>query len=155
MDGIEEELDYAHEAAAGAQLAENLAGDPGIAVPAVRHELSTGRVLVMEEVRGRPVSDAAAIEASAASREEIAERVLSSFLAQILRDGVYHADPHPGNLFIDASGTVWLLDLGAVGRLDPIALEGLQGIAIGFSMRDPSLLARAVRHLAGDDSAID
>ena len=73
-------------------------------------------------------------------------------LGQILDDGLYHADPHPGNVLIDAGGTLWLLDFGAVGRLDPLALEGLQGIALGSRCRDPTLLARAVRHLADDDA---
>ena len=55
--------------------------------------------------------------------------------------------PAPGQRADRADGTLWLLDFGAVGRLDPLALEGLQGIALGFTLRDPSMLARAVRHL--------
>src|SRR5262249_44069313 len=99
----------------------------------------------------RSVSDAAAVDAAPVERRELSRRLLASFLAQILRDGYYHADPHPGNVFIDADGVLWLLDLGAVGRIDPVTREALQGLAIGFTLRDGAVLARAVRHLVGDD----
>jgi len=72
-------------------------------------------------------------------------------LGQILGDGLYHADPHPGNVMVSPDGTLWLLDFGAVGHLDPVDLEGLQGIAFGFTVRDPSMVARAARHLTGGD----
>jgi ubiquinone biosynthesis protein len=149
--GIEAELHYSDEAAAGLQLRASRADDLGVEVPDVYRTLSTDRVLVMEQVVGRPVSDAAAVDASGVERTELARRLLNSLLGQILSDGLYHADPHPGNVLISADGTLWLLDFGAVGRLDPLALEGLQGIALGFSLRDASILARAVRHLTGDD----
>ena len=144
------ELDFEREASAGVRLRANRDGDRGVGVPAVHPTLSTGRMLVMDEVKGQPVTDAAA-EAGVVERTELAQRLLSSFLGQILQDGFYHADPHPGNILLDADGNLWLLDFGAVGRLDPVTLEALQGIALGFSMRDGSVTARAVRHLAGDD----
>jgi ubiquinone biosynthesis protein len=84
-------------------------------------------------------------------RPEISRRLLESFLEQILRDGYYHADPHPGNVLIDSEGTLWLLDFGAVGQIDPVTRDALQGIAAGLSLRDASVLARAVRYLVGDD----
>lgn len=150
--GIEEELDYLHEASSGARLRENLGEQVGIGVPVVHASLSTPRVLVMEEVLGRPVDDVAAVDATGVPRAELANRLLASFLAQVLHDGLYHGDPHPGNLFIDVQGKIWFLDFGAVGRLDAISLEGLQGLGLGFAMRDASVLARAVRHLAGGDA---
>lgn len=155
IDGIEDELDYGHEASSGARLRENRADDTGLAVPAVHPTLSTNRVLVMEAVTGRSVADREAVDACGVPRHELADRLLGSMLGQILTDGLYHADPHPGNVLVDATGTLWLLDFGAVGRLDPVALEGLQGIALGFAMSDPTVLARAVRHLADDDSSTD
>jgi ubiquinone biosynthesis protein len=117
----------------------------------VHPTLSTARVLVMDEIDGRPLNDVAAVDAVPAERRELARRLLGSFLRQILQDGFYHADPHPGNILLDAEGTLWLLDFGAVGRLDPVTLEALQGMAIGFSVGDGSVIARAVRHLVGDD----
>ncbi|HEY6395866.1 MAG TPA: AarF/UbiB family protein, partial [Solirubrobacteraceae bacterium] len=122
-----------------------------VQVPVVHPTLSTGRLLVMDEVVGRSVSDAAAVDAVPVARPELSRRLLASFLTQIFRDGYYHADPHPGNVLIGADGVLWLLDFGAVGRIDPVVRDGLQGIAIGFSLREASLLARAVRYLVGDD----
>jgi ubiquinone biosynthesis protein len=153
--GVEEELDYLHEAAVGTRLRENRIDDPGIDVPPVHPTLSTGRVLVMDEVVGRSIGEAEAVDAAPISRPDLARRVLSSFLGQILSDGLYHADPHPGNLFIDAAGTIWLLDFGSVGRLDPLALDGLRGIALGVAMNDAGVLARAARDLAGDAGLVD
>jgi ubiquinone biosynthesis protein len=147
--GIEEELDYLHEASSGARLRENLGEQAGIGVPIVHASLSTPKVLVMEEVAGRPIDDVDAVNATGVPRPELANRLLASFLAQVLHDGLYHGDPHPGNLFIDVEGKIWFLDFGAVGRLDAISLEGLQGLGLGFAMRDANVLARAVRHLAG------
>ncbi|MBV8940978.1 MAG: hypothetical protein JO240_04520 [Solirubrobacterales bacterium] len=148
---IASELDYGREAAAGLRLADSQNGDGGVRVPIVHPTLSTGRMLVMDEVVGRSVSDAAAVDAAPVARPVLSRRLLSSFLDQILRDGFYHADPHPGNVLIDANGMLWLLDLGAVGQIDPVTRDALQGMAVGFSLRDPSVLARAVRYLVGDD----
>ncbi|MCU0306867.1 MAG: AarF/UbiB family protein [Thermoleophilia bacterium] len=153
--GVEQELDYLHEASVGTRLRENRKADVGIAVPAVHATLSTDRVLVMEEVVGRPVDDIQALDASPVPRPEIARRLLSSFLGQVLEDGLYHADPHPGNMLIDEAGTVWLLDFGAVGRLDRRALDGLRGIALGVASGDAGVLARAARDLAGDRGLAD
>ena len=155
INGIEEELDYTHEAAAGTKLREDRAGDEGIAIPRVYPTLSTQRVLVMEEVPGTTVADRGAVAAAGVPGATLARHLLSSFLGQVLQDGIYHADPHPGNIFIDPSGTLWMLDFGAVGRLDPVGLEGLQGIAIAFALHDAAMMARAVRHLAGDDLGVD
>ena len=159
IDGIEAELDYMREAAAGMRLRENRADDPGIAIPAVHTSLSTTRILVMEEVVAQSVGDAVAlnscVESSGLGRTQLAHNLLASFMGQILTDGQYHADPHPGNVLVDREGVIWLLDFGSVGRLDPLSLEGLQGLALGFALNDPSLLARAVKHLAGGDTTTD
>ncbi len=151
ISSIKAELDYTREVAAGIRLRESQVPDGGVQIPVVYPELSTDRLLVMDEVVGRPVSDVAAIEAAPVPRTELSRRLLNSFLTQIMRDGYYHADPHPGNVFIDAEGTLWLLDFGAVGRIDPVTREALQGMAIGFSLRDGSVLARSVRYLVGHD----
>ena len=151
INGIEAELDYGRELASGVRLRESQGDDGGVHIPPVHQTLSTDRILVMDEVIGRSISDAAAVDATPVARPELARRLLASFLTQILRDGYYHADPHPGNVLIDANGTLWLLDFGAVGRVDAVTRDALQGIAIGFSQKDASLLARAVRRLVGED----
>lgn len=152
--GIEAELDYTEEAAAGHRFAQTLAGT-GVRVPAIHPTLTATTVLVMDEVPGRTIADADAVDACGVPRPELARRLLQSFLRQILQDGFYHADPHPGNVFVDPEGGLWLIDFGSVGRLTPSVLEGLQGIAVGLGIHDVSLVARGVRRLAGDTATTD
>ena len=152
--GIESELDYLDEANAGRRFAKNLDGTD-IHIPGVFPTLCASTVLVMDEVPGRTIADDAAVDACGVPREELARRLLRSFLRQILSDGLYHADPHPGNVFISPNGDLWLIDFGAVGTITPVLLEGLQGIAIGMATQNTSLVARGVRHLAGDDATTD
>ncbi|MCB0918548.1 MAG: AarF/ABC1/UbiB kinase family protein [Actinobacteria bacterium] len=149
VSGVKEELDFTREAANNEAMIRNHTDDAGVAYPKVIDALTSRKVLVMDEVRGQPVSDDAAVEAAGIPRNELADRLLKAFLDQVLHDGVYHADPHPGNILIDAAGTMWFIDYGAVGYLDPITLEALQQMAIGFTLRDPGLLARATRRMAG------
>ena len=149
--GIRDELDFTREASNNALMRATRAEDVGVALPEIYRDLTTQRLLVMDEVVGQPVSDAAAVQATGVPRIELANHLTDSFLAQVLGDGIYHADPHPGNVLIDREGTLWFIDFGSVGMIDPVTLEGLQQMAIGFTMRDPSILARAVRRIAGHE----
>ena len=153
--GLQEELEFLHEAKVGTALGKNRAADVGISVPRVHPTLSTDGILVMEEVVGRSVGEPEALDESPVPRPQLARRVLASYIGQILDDGLFHADPHPGNMLIDAEGTIWLLDFGSVGRLDARALNGLRGIALGVATNEPGLLARAARDMTGDDGAVD
>jgi ubiquinone biosynthesis protein len=152
--GLKEELDFTKEAANNAAMSRHRPVE-GIRFPDVDRELTTQQVLVMEEVMGEPISDVKAVDATGEPREELADRLLKAFLDQILQDGVYHADPHPGNVLIDPAGELWFIDFGAVGFIDPITLEALQQLAIGFKLRDPGLLARSVRRMAGGKAELD
>ena len=147
--GITEELDFTREGANNAAMRRARAADEGVDLPEIYADMTTKRVLVMDEVAGMPVSDQAAVDACGVPRSELARHLMDSFLSQILTDGVYHADPHPGNVMVDSTGTLWFIDFGAVGWIDPVTLEGLQQMALGFTLRDPSVLARAVRRVAG------
>lgn len=153
--GMERELDYLREASMSRRLGAELDTDGGVAVPGVHDSLSTSRLLVMDEVDGRSVDDQTAVLESGVDAGELARRLLRSFLSQILHGGAYHADPHPGNVFVSRTGSLWLLDFGAVGLLDPASREALQEIALGMSINDPMLVARSVRRLTGDDSGVD
>lgn len=146
---VTEELDFTREAANNKAMRRHADQVEGVSYPEVFQDLTTRRMLVMEEVTGAPVSDTDVVAAVPVSREELADRLLKSFLDQVLQDGVYHADPHPGNVLIDESGVMWFIDYGAVGHLDPITIEALQQMAIGFTLRDPGMLARSVRRMAG------
>lgn len=147
--GIKEELDFTREAANNQEMRESRSGDAGVAFPEIFMTMTTRRVLVMQEVAGTPVSDTAAVDATGVPRRDLADNLMDSFLAQVLEDGTYHADPHPGNILVDEQGVLWFIDFGSVGHLDPVTLEGLQQMGMGFTLRDPSILARAVRRIAG------
>ncbi len=122
---VEQELSYVNEAANARALGAVSTG-VGRRVPEVVSALSTEAVLVLDRIDGRPVADAAAVDACGVPRAELADRLLAAFLAQVMTAGVFHADPHPGNILIDASGTLWLIDFGAVGLVDPVTMEALQ-----------------------------
>jgi len=149
--GVTEELDFNREAVNDNAMRRNRKPASGVDYPEVFTDLTSKQLLVMAEVQGRPIEDSRAVDATGVPRDVLADRLLASFLGQVLKDGVYHADPHPGNILVDETATMWFIDFGAVGHLDPITLEALQQMAIGFTLRDPGLLARAVRRLAGGE----
>jgi ubiquinone biosynthesis protein len=79
-----------------------------------------------------------------ADRRGLARTLLGCMLQQILGGGVFHADPHPGNVLVLADGTLALIDFGSVGRLDPLQQAALQGILVALAGRDPRALADAL-----------
>ncbi len=147
---VEQELSYVHEAANARAVASVTTG-AGVEVPEIVASLSSEAVLVIARVEGRSVADTAAVDATGVPRPELADRLLKAFLNQVMTAGVFHADPHPGNILIDGSGTLWLIDFGAVGLIDPVTMDALQLMAAGMATRQPALLARSLRTLAGAD----
>lgn len=115
-----EELDYRTEAANTGAIASTMSNRPDIVVPHIYPNLSSGRVLVMERLRGAPLSDgeAALTDVDVDARSSIATELLASLLDGIFVHGVFHADLHPGNILILDDGRIGLLDFGAVGVLD-------------------------------------
>jgi ubiquinone biosynthesis protein len=154
---MDHELDYLREATMCERLRATMRhddpADDVVRVPAVFHELSTDRLLVMEEAPGRPIDSEGAVAASGAPAHLLATALLDCFLEQVLRGSVFHADPHPGNLMVDEWGRLWLLDFGAVGLIDPSTRRALEDMAVGMTADDPMVVARAVRYLAGDSTA--
>ncbi len=146
---VELELDYLNESVNARALTAASADHPGVTAPSIFSEFTTDAVLVMERVNGRPVSDSAAVDACPIPRPELAERLLSTFMDHVLRGGIFHADPHPGNILIDAEGTLWLIDFGAVGLIDPVTLESLQSMGAGLATGQPGLVARGLRTISG------
>jgi ubiquinone biosynthesis protein len=136
------ELDLRLEAAALSEMAENTRLDPGFRVPAVDWERTGRDVLVTDWVDGLPLTDTAVIEAAGHDRPALARLLIESFLQQAMRDGFFHADMHPGNLFVDASGAIVAVDLGLVGRLGPKERRFLAEILYGFITRDYMRVAR-------------
>ena len=146
-----EELDYVAEAEHARRFAEMFADDLGVRIPWVDSALSTTKVLTLEDVYFVKITDYAAIEGAGIDRVEVADRLFRTYLRQIFVEGFFHADPHPGNLFVEPlEAGEWRLvfvDFGMVGRLRPEAVEGLREMAIGVGARDPDRLVRAYQAL--------
>jgi len=112
------ELDLRMEAAAGGKLSENLEADSGIRIPFIDLERTSSSVLVTEWIDGVRIDDVDALEAAGHDIEEITKIAATSFFNQVFRDGYFHADMHPGNIFITADGTLVPIDFGIMGQLD-------------------------------------
>ena len=116
---IMDELNYKSEAANLATLGRNLAQFDRIAIPSAIDDLTRTRVLTMEYVRGRKITELSPLRHMEIDGVALAEELFQAYLKQILVDGFFHADPHPGNVFVTTDGRVALLDLGMVGRIPP------------------------------------
>ena len=130
------ELDYSYERRHLEEFAKNFRRDPTVHFPAVFPEWSTRRVLTMELLDGVPVSDREAMEATGADLTEYARRGATMYLEMIFRDGFYHADPHPGNLFLLANNTVGVVDCGMVGRIDETLRSDIESILLASALPD-------------------
>jgi ubiquinone biosynthesis protein len=136
LDNVAEELDFMIEANNARELADGLAAFPGIRIPATYPELSTSRVLTEERVSGVSVADVEALRAAGLDPAEASERLITAFLSQMFEVGVFHADPHPGNILVEPDGTIVLIDLGAVGRLGPGQRSATLELLVAASLGD-------------------
>jgi ubiquinone biosynthesis protein len=127
------ELDYRREARNMATLDANLEEFQRIIVPRPVEDYSTGRVLTMEYVRGRNISKLSPLARMEADGQALAEDLFRAYLKQILVDGFFHADPHPGNVFLTDDGRIALLDLGMVGTLSPDLQQHLLRMVLAIS----------------------
>jgi ubiquinone biosynthesis protein len=152
---LREELDFRLEAGNLAAVhAANGAtvGSDGIVIPRAHHDLSTRRVLVMERLDGQALSKAAPADCD---RERLARALLDSLLRQIVVDGVFHADPHPGNILLLDDGRLGLIDFGAVGRLDAGLRAALQRLMLAIERRDPVAMTDALLEVTARPDDLD
>jgi ubiquinone biosynthesis protein len=147
---LRRELDFGEEAANLERMAGILANYPRVAVPACHESLSTPRLLVMDEiVGGVPLNQAPA----GPERTEATRELMQAYYRQVLEEGFFHADPHPGNL-LWADDKIWLLDFGMVGRLDAKTRRQLMLVMLAFVEGDIELLVDVALEMSGAD-AID
>jgi len=155
-----EELDYLAEARNAETFAANFAADPFIYVPAPYWTHTTRRVLTLEDVASIKIVDFDAIEAAGINRMSVAQRLFRAYLQQIFYDGFFHADPHPGNLFVHPldrradngglPGRPFLLvfvDFGMVGHITTATKRQLRELVIGLGTRDPARIVRAYERM--------
>jgi predicted unusual protein kinase regulating ubiquinone biosynthesis (AarF/ABC1/UbiB family) len=154
-----EEIDYQAEARNAETFAENFRDRPGICIPRVVWSLCTDHILVLEDVSGIKITDYEAITAAGIDRIEVAQRLFETYLLQIFQDGFFHADPHPGNLFVASVGlgdihdpekSGWVLtfiDFGMVGHVPPNIRAGLREMVIGVGTRDSARVVNSFQIL--------
>ena len=130
------EMDLRLEAAALSEMAQNTASDPDFRVPAVDWDRTSHNVLTMEWIDGTALNDRGKLEASHVDFVDLSRKIIQSFLRHSLRDGFFHADMHPGNLFIDETGRLVAVDFGIMGRLGAKERRFLAEILYGFITRD-------------------
>jgi ubiquinone biosynthesis protein len=130
------EMDLRLEAAALSEMAENTRDDPDFRVPAVDWERTARDVLTVEWIDATPMSDRAMLEARGLDLKALAWVLIQTSLRHALRDGFFHADMHPGNLFVDDSGRLIAVDLGIMGRIGAKERRFLAEMLYGFITRD-------------------
>lgn len=131
-----EELNYLQEGKNAETIAQNSVQDPDLIVPRIHWDYTRQRVLTMEFMEGMKVTDYASLEGAGVSRSQLARRLLEIYIKQILVDGFFHADPHPGNLFIDPTGKVIMIDFGMVGTIEPELRDTLIKMVMAMVGRD-------------------
>jgi len=135
-DVVRFEMDLRFEAAAASELAENFVGDPNFRVPRVDWPRTGRSVLTLERISGVRVDDRAALMAAGHRIEDLSTKAAGAFFNQVFRDGFFHADVHPGNMFVEASGAIVVVDFGIMGRLDRATRFYLAEMLLGFLTGD-------------------
>ncbi|HEX2273193.1 MAG TPA: AarF/ABC1/UbiB kinase family protein [Acidimicrobiales bacterium] len=147
-DRLREELDFRIEARNAIEIAERLSAVSRVRIPRVHRELSSARVLVLEWLDGVSVRQSERIDVLGFDRAALADQLLRCCLQQMLVDGHFHADPHPGNVMVLEDGSLGLIDFGAAGRLDPMQQSSLRAMMVAVGRQDPALLRHAVLEVA-------
>jgi ubiquinone biosynthesis protein len=129
-------MDLRFEAAAASELAENFAGDSSFRVPQVDWQRTGRTVLTTERIAGIRVDDRAALVAAGHRIDALLRNAAGAFFKQVFRDGFFHADLHPGNMFVDAESALAVVDFGIMGRLDRQTRYYLADMLLGFLSGD-------------------
>ena len=143
------ELDLLGEAYNAIRLTENMDGLEGVHIPRIYPEFSTSRVLVIEYIEGVKISDIEAIEAAGLDRQIVARNALRAIIKQLLIDGFFHADPHPGNVLVNLqTGEITFLDTGMVGELDLTQRVNLIQLLIAVQQQDVAGMGQVLHNLS-------
>jgi predicted unusual protein kinase regulating ubiquinone biosynthesis (AarF/ABC1/UbiB family) len=137
-----EEIDYYNEADNAELFAADFAGDPEVKVPRIYREYSSDRVLTLEWIRGYKLNDVEAIKAAGLNLDDIIRIGVTSGLRQLLEHGFFHADPHPGNLFVTPEGKMAYIDFGMMDRLEENTKETLVSAVVQLINQDYPALAK-------------
>ena len=149
------ELDYMTEGRHAERFAANFAHDPAVHIPQVMWATTTSRVLTMERVRGIKVDDVAGLDAAGIDRSALAARATGVLAKMIFEDGFFHADPHPGNLFIEAGGRIGLIDFGMVGEVTGPLRDSLANLLLALTAGSAGRVAAALADMSVGHADVD
>ena len=133
---VKKELDFAEEARNAQRFRRNFTENPLVCIPIVYTDLLTDKVIVMERFEGVRIDDIKGIESFGIDRRELAKRGVDAYFKMIFEDGFFHADPHPGNIFVMPDARIGLMDFGIVGWITPEIKESLAGAFLAFIRKD-------------------
>jgi ubiquinone biosynthesis protein len=149
------EVDYLHEGHNAERFAQNFKASDHVHIPRVFWEASTTRVLTMERIKGSRITDAPALLEAGIDCEVVADNATKIVLKMLLEDGFFHADLHPGNLFIESATRIGLIDFGMVGIIDQESRAGLEQLLMALVQRDSESMVDALLALGMADPKID
>jgi predicted unusual protein kinase regulating ubiquinone biosynthesis (AarF/ABC1/UbiB family) len=149
---VYEEIDYIAEAANCKRFQEMFQDDPTIYIPAVYKAYTTRRVLVLEWIDGIKINDYAALEAAGIDRLEVANRTVQAYFHQFFVEGFFHADPHPGNIFVKRGPPgkgpiIEFVDFGMVGAITQSMMKAMRELFLSFLARDSKAMVQALSQL--------
>jgi len=143
---LNRELDYRNEALNMERFRENFKDFNQVHIPKVYWELTNDNMIVMEHIYGVPLREYRAFNST--EKKRVAKLISSSFLKMVYIDGFFHADPHPGNIFVMKNGNIAYLDFGAIGKLDSNIMKDMYSVFYAVYIKDVDLAARAFLKLA-------
>jgi ubiquinone biosynthesis protein len=150
----QEEMDFLKEASNMEEFARNNADVTYVGCPKLYHEYTTSRVLVMQYIGGCPIDDVKSLKEQGYDLNEIGTKLVNNYIKQVMDDGFFHADPHPGNVKVCNGQIIWI-DMGMMGRLSErdrmIMVRGVRGIAL----HDVTGIENAVLDLCGTSGRVD
>ncbi|MCM3687126.1 MULTISPECIES: ABC1 kinase family protein [Kocuria] len=152
---LRDELDYLTEARNAQRMAENFMGDPRIHVPRIHWEATTSRILTMERIRGIKINDYPALEAAGLDRHLLAVDSTEAICRMIFEHGFFHADPHPGNLFVEPGGRIGIIDFGMVGSLSEEFRDNLVTVMLGVVQQNARRAAAGLLGLTWQEQDVD
>ncbi len=138
------ELDFTKEGQNAERFKRNFKKDSGISIPEIKWEYTTKRILTMEEIIGIRINDVDNLDKAGINRRKLAIRLTSSILNQVLRDGFFHADPHPGNIIVKNDGTIVFIDLGMVGILSEARKRNIINLFMGIASKNSRMILKSI-----------
>lgn len=152
---IRKELDFTVEGRNAEKFARNFADSEEVYIPKVYWELTSKRIMTMESIQGTKISDIGE-EIGDEARKNLSENIAKSYMKQILIDGFFHADPHPGNIFVINNKVIAFMDFGIMGRVDDYMKEKLASLFIAIIQRDTNRIIDEFLDIGivGDETSI-